>query len=404
MKEQLELLQSFDPAERAQAGQQLVSLGVNRCAEPLLDHVPNEFDNRVLAAIAAAVAQAPAEPKESRRAHELREWALAELERSKLEEAFMGGEPDAVAFPPPPDFGEFPAEREALPVRVPVAAGGVGAAEAEVEPIEYRFEVPEPAPEPIEYRVEPSAPEPGGDEIAPGTPEPVEYEPEPAPPEPIEYRFEAPAPVEEYHVEVPPEPAQGLGAPPFISWRPPVDTDFVAPDPSGNGNGNGNGHAHTNGNGNGHVHTNGDGQAHTNGDGDDGDDGVDLDALGWPQSELVAPALEAQLVDAGGDAEAVEYDFEPAEPTEYRFAAPAPLEVEAPAASDNDRDDKDPDDGEYRFEPGPDHVQEYRFEDPAPTAETEELRLEPPAPNQTTPDSANGGPRTLAERLRARNA
>jgi hypothetical protein len=163
MKQQLEALQSFDPTERARAGQQLVQLGLTRCAEPLLDHVANEFDNRVLAAFAAAVVEAPPEP-ESRKAQQLREWAAAELERSALEDAFMGGE-TALAFLPEPDLqsADLESEREPLPVRAPVAAP-----ETEPESIEYRFEVPEPAAEaePIEPEVA-DEPEASYDPVSP---------------------------------------------------------------------------------------------------------------------------------------------------------------------------------------------------------------------------------------------
>ncbi|MBA2327769.1 MAG: hypothetical protein H0V95_14155 [Actinobacteria bacterium] len=234
MKEQLELLQSFDPAERAQAGQQLVELGLTRCAELLLDHAANEFDNRVLAAVAGAVVQAPPKPKESRRAKELREWAAAELERSALEEAFMGSDPDAVAFPPEPDFqsaGLEPVpEPEPLPVRVPVGPVDVVEAAAVPAPVEYRFEVPEPVAQPIEYR-----------------PAEIEYrlteQPvEPSASEPIEYRFEGPAPVAGYEVEAYEPETYEPAAPPFISWRPPADDDISGGtngDAAGNGNGNG---------------------------------------------------------------------------------------------------------------------------------------------------------------------
>lgn len=207
MKEELELLQSFDPAERAQAGQQLVELGLTRCAELLLDHTANEFDNRVLAAVAGAVVQAPPEPKESRKAKELREWAAAELERSALEEAFMGREPDAVAFPPEPDFQSADLELvpEPLPVRVPVGAADVVEAAAVPAPVEYRFEVPEPEAQPIEYQ------------------------------------FEGPAPVAGYEVQAYEPETDEPAAPPFISWRPPADDD-ISGGTNGDAAGNGNGH------------------------------------------------------------------------------------------------------------------------------------------------------------------
>jgi hypothetical protein len=391
MKQQLESLQSFDPAERARAGQQLVELGLNRCAEALLDHVANEFDNRVLGVFAAAVVEAPPEPKESRKAQQLREWAAAELERSALEEAFMGGETDPVAFPPEPDFHSagLEDEREPLPVRVPVAA--VAGPETALEPIEYRFEVPEPAAEaepieyrPTEYEAPQPAPEPVGYRFEVPEPaaeaEPIEYRPteyeapQPAP-EPVEYRFEGPAPVAEYPVEAPvaafaepayepaatyepepthepaatyePEPAYDV--PPFISWRPPADGGDA-----GNGNGNG--------------------------------------APSEVEPAAAAPPFEAHVVEEHVDAAS--------EPAEYRFDAPAPIDpsppetVAAPAAAVE----------EHRFEGGADNVQEHRFE--APTAAvTQEFRLEAPEPNEPdTETSTNAAPRTLAERLRARDA
>jgi len=98
MKEQLDLLQSFEPVDRARAGHQLVAADLSRSADPLLDHVANEFDDRVLTAIARAVVGTPATPKESQRVQELRAWAESELERLALEEAFLGREPEPVEF------------------------------------------------------------------------------------------------------------------------------------------------------------------------------------------------------------------------------------------------------------------------------------------------------------------
>jgi hypothetical protein len=98
MKEQIDLLQSFEPVDRARAGSQLVAADLGRSADPLLDHVANEFDDRVLAAIARAVVATPAASKESRRVQELRAWAESELERLALEEAFLGREPEPVEF------------------------------------------------------------------------------------------------------------------------------------------------------------------------------------------------------------------------------------------------------------------------------------------------------------------
>ncbi|MGH9032101.1 MAG: hypothetical protein ACRDY4_05090 [Acidimicrobiia bacterium] len=95
LKEQLAGLQSFEPADRARAGRELAA-DLARSAGPLLDHVANEFDDRVLTAIARAVVDTPPEPRESRRVRQLREWADSELERLALEEAFLGREPQPV--------------------------------------------------------------------------------------------------------------------------------------------------------------------------------------------------------------------------------------------------------------------------------------------------------------------
>jgi hypothetical protein len=96
LKEQLDRLQSFEPADRARAGRELVTTDLVRSAGLLLDHVANEFDDRVLTAIARAVVDTPPELKESRRVRQVREWADAELERLALEEAFLGRGPEAV--------------------------------------------------------------------------------------------------------------------------------------------------------------------------------------------------------------------------------------------------------------------------------------------------------------------
>jgi hypothetical protein len=108
MKQQLELLQSFDATERARAGADLVQVGLGRSAEPLLDHVANEFDDRVLAAIARAVVEQPAEPKESRRAAQLRRWAAEALDRLAREDAFMNAErePQRFGFEDETDAGD----------------------------------------------------------------------------------------------------------------------------------------------------------------------------------------------------------------------------------------------------------------------------------------------------------
>ena len=96
LKELLDRLESFEPADRARAGRELVATDLARSAGPLLDHVANEFDDRVLTAIARAVVDTPPELKESRRVRQVREWADAELERLALEEAFLGRGPETV--------------------------------------------------------------------------------------------------------------------------------------------------------------------------------------------------------------------------------------------------------------------------------------------------------------------
>ena len=129
MKEQIDLLQSFEPADRVRAGQGLVAADLGRSADPLLDHVANEFDDRVLTAIARAVVATPAERKESRRVQELRAWAESELERLALEEAFLGREPEPVEFTVEAPVGADPVPAAppvpgpaAPPVPVPAAA------------------------------------------------------------------------------------------------------------------------------------------------------------------------------------------------------------------------------------------------------------------------------------------
>ncbi|HUF83509.1 MAG TPA: hypothetical protein VMQ81_02845, partial [Acidimicrobiia bacterium] len=67
-----------------------------------------------------------------------------------------------------------------------------------------------------------------------------------------------------------------------------------------------------------------------------------------------------------------------------------------------------------RFDAGTDNGQEHAFEEPAPAgypehrfeaSDTQEFRLEAPEPNEPdTETSTNAAPRTLAERLRARDA
>jgi hypothetical protein len=132
LKELLDRLESFEPADRARAGRELVTTDLARSAGPLLDHVANEFDDRVLTAIARAVVDTPPELKESRRVRQVREWADSELERLALEEAFLGRGPEAVDPAPlvapvaPP--GTVPEPRQhAAPEPVPAPAPGLPA-------------------------------------------------------------------------------------------------------------------------------------------------------------------------------------------------------------------------------------------------------------------------------------
>jgi hypothetical protein len=76
---------------RAQAGTDLVDLGLSRAARPILAHVADEDDPRVRQAIALAVARRQWEPGGSARVAELRAWARAELEHQGF---------DVVAFGP----------------------------------------------------------------------------------------------------------------------------------------------------------------------------------------------------------------------------------------------------------------------------------------------------------------
>jgi hypothetical protein len=85
-------------------------MGLARSAEPLLDHIANEFDDRVLAAIAGAVMEQPAEAKESKRATQLREWAAEALDQVALSDAFMNAEREPQPF-------EFDYEAVSEPLR-----------------------------------------------------------------------------------------------------------------------------------------------------------------------------------------------------------------------------------------------------------------------------------------------
>ncbi|MGH8985940.1 MAG: hypothetical protein ACRDY6_18980 [Acidimicrobiia bacterium] len=145
MKELIQLLQSFEPADRARAGHELVTGGLSRSADPLLEHVANEFDDRVLTAIARAVVAVPPVPKESRRVQDLRAWADSELERLALEEAFLGREPEPVVV-------QSDAPAVAPPVAEPLAAESVAAPDPDT--LELRVELQAlatPPPPPIRH-------------------------------------------------------------------------------------------------------------------------------------------------------------------------------------------------------------------------------------------------------------
>lgn len=120
LREPLALLQSFDPADRARAAHELVAAGLARSADALLDHVDNEFDDRVLRVIAEAVAATPSDPKEPHRVQELRGWAARQFERQALEESFLGLEPEPVEIAAAP--APRPVEVSAAPVLAPPRA------------------------------------------------------------------------------------------------------------------------------------------------------------------------------------------------------------------------------------------------------------------------------------------
>lgn len=122
LREPLALLQSFDPADRARAAHELVAAGLARSADALLDHVDNEFDDRVLRVIAEAVAATPSDPKEPHRVQELRGWAARQFERQALEESFLGLEPEPVEIPPAPAPGPVEVPAAPAPVLAPPRA------------------------------------------------------------------------------------------------------------------------------------------------------------------------------------------------------------------------------------------------------------------------------------------
>jgi hypothetical protein len=91
-----------------------------------------------------------------------------------------------------------------------------------------------------------------------------------------------------------------------------------------------------------------------------------------------------------------------------RFEAPAPIHP-YPVAAVEAVEDPEGDAQEYRFAAEADNGQQHRCEPPA-APELEEFRFEAPDPNGTDTDpktgtstDTNAAPRTLAERLRARD-
>jgi hypothetical protein len=104
-------LKSYDPAVRVRAGQDLVRAGLTDNSKPLLAHVENELDDRVVAAIAHAVMASPQEGHEPRRVVKLRAWAEGELKRLELEDRFLGLEPDPIERPA--ELAERPADAAA---------------------------------------------------------------------------------------------------------------------------------------------------------------------------------------------------------------------------------------------------------------------------------------------------
>lgn len=198
MKEQLDGLQSFEPGERARAGQELVAADLDRSADALLDHVANEFDDRVVTAIARAVVDTPVQAKESRRVGKIREWAESELDRLALEEAFLGRDPEPVELgaslpvearvdlDAPVDLGtpSVAPEPPAVPPVAPVAVPGppvtvpeppVTVSEPPAIAVEPAVAVPEPPPAPLPY-ISWRAPRDGADTAdAPATPPPFDW-------------------------------------------------------------------------------------------------------------------------------------------------------------------------------------------------------------------------------------
>ncbi len=75
---------------RAKAGIELVDLGLNRAARPLLAHVRDEDDPRVRDEIALAVARRQWEPGGSARITEVRDWARTELEHQGYDVTSFG--------------------------------------------------------------------------------------------------------------------------------------------------------------------------------------------------------------------------------------------------------------------------------------------------------------------------
>lgn len=76
---QQRLCSADDPKNRAQAGNELIDLGLRRAAGPVLRAMPEEADDRVRQSIALAVARRQWEPSSAARVGELRRWAADHL-------------------------------------------------------------------------------------------------------------------------------------------------------------------------------------------------------------------------------------------------------------------------------------------------------------------------------------
>ena len=131
------------PDRRAQAGTDLVDLGLSRAARPILAHVAEEDDPHVRQAIALAVARRQWEPGGSARVSELRAWARAELEHQGFEVVAFGP-----AFTRLSDMGG-----PRLPEREPQ---GAPASETAPEPAEPLHWTPGAAPDIVDGAAAPA--------------------------------------------------------------------------------------------------------------------------------------------------------------------------------------------------------------------------------------------------------